>query len=697
MRQRDTYRGARPFGWLVNLTMTGSDGHTKRWTYNLNRKLATETIDGFKKTFSYSGNWLSSVAYHKNNAYICTEYYNRTGGSLTSVTMNTGDTIWTMRAQNSRLQPTKVGSGKLNTSLSYDLRGNVTERLTTCSGSNAAKQNFAYSYSIATGNMTSRFDWGTLLNETFGYDNMNRLTDITIYDNEWNCLSETETLYDGKGDILSSTDAGQYGYSTSLPYGMNALTSPGASIPLRDQYLHFNAMQLPDTISENGYTATFSYYGDQTRAAMTVTGPDGYQFGCSYYDQQYNEFSKTVGNATSGKSVLWLGGSPYSAPAALLKDYGQTGWKLVHVLRDNLGSITHVVDTAGTVLQELAYTAWGQLRDPQTAAVYGPDSQPELLLDRGYTGHEHLPCFGLINMNARLYDPAVGRFLSPDHIILAPDDTQNFNRYSYCLNNPLRYVDPFGLWYLSFSKSGQLDMVYLDEVVITGQRNNASRNISFMDGWVSMGGIAPYANLTWQYHVNNNQLTGNGENTFVGGGGRSSNDSAASPTFPLPQQKDTNRLKPIDFFSYSLSCISTLTKDSKTTFIFCKYSYEVKYSKKGYSKINGSKAYSVARLSKFLSRTGNVLSILSAKENFNKACDSFRRDDIEEGLEYGVDGWVDLICIPFGIYGVAFDLLWDHGHIKDAFWYTVHINQEYVIMPEYSSGVLGLPSTLPYK
>ena len=36
-------------------------------------------------------------------------------------------------------------------------------------------------------------------------------------------------------------------------------------------------MQQPDTIIENGYTATFSYYGDRSRAGMTVTGPDGYQ------------------------------------------------------------------------------------------------------------------------------------------------------------------------------------------------------------------------------------------------------------------------------------------------------------------------------------------------------------------------------------------------------------------------------------
>ncbi|MCQ2975739.1 MAG: RHS repeat-associated core domain-containing protein [Bacteroidales bacterium] len=65
-------------------------------------------------------------------------------------------------------------------------------------------------------------------------------------------------------------------------------------------------------------------------------------------------------------------------------------------------------------------------------------------IPRGYTMHEHLDEFGLINMNARLYDPYIARFLSPDPYIQDPEYSQNFNRYSYCLNNPLKYTDPSG-------------------------------------------------------------------------------------------------------------------------------------------------------------------------------------------------------------------------------------------------------------
>lgn len=63
---------------------------------------------------------------------------------------------------------------------------------------------------------------------------------------------------------------------------------------------------------------------------------------------------------------------------------------------------------------------------------------------RGYTGHEHIDNFGLINMNGRMYDPSLGRFLSADPIMQNPTSLQGHNRYSYVLNNPLKYTDPSG-------------------------------------------------------------------------------------------------------------------------------------------------------------------------------------------------------------------------------------------------------------
>jgi len=63
--------------------------------------------------------------------------------------------------------------------------------------------------------------------------------------------------------------------------------------------------------------------------------------------------------------------------------------------------------------------------------------------DGDYIG-KMLDEFGLINMNGRCYDPVVGRFLSPDIIVQNPNNTQCYNRYSYAINNPLKYSDPSG-------------------------------------------------------------------------------------------------------------------------------------------------------------------------------------------------------------------------------------------------------------
>ena len=72
------------------------------------------------------------------------------------------------------------------------------------------------------------------------------------------------------------------------------------------------------------------------------------------------------------------------------------------------------------------------------------DVPDEYLFDRGYTGHEHLERFDLINMNGRVYDPRVCRFLSPDPFVQSPGYSQSYNRYAYAFNNPLKYVDLSG-------------------------------------------------------------------------------------------------------------------------------------------------------------------------------------------------------------------------------------------------------------
>ena len=112
-----------------------------------------------------------------------------------------------------------------------------------------------------------------------------------------------------------------------------------------------------------------------------------------------------------------------------------------YILKDHLGSWTTITDSQGNVEQELSFDAWGNMRDPETWCV---DASMRPMFDRGYTGHEHLNGFGLINMNGRMYDPVMSSFLSVDRYVQQPDNSQGFNRYAYCMYNPLKYVDLSG-------------------------------------------------------------------------------------------------------------------------------------------------------------------------------------------------------------------------------------------------------------
>jgi RHS repeat-associated protein len=163
-------------------------------------------------------------------------------------------------------------------------------------------------------------------------------------------------------------------------------------------------------------------------------------------------------SAGQDDAVVSVGNTQGAIPlTTLLTSFGDYGKVTI---ADHLGSITRLVDASGTTVFSASYDAWGKQSVGTTTVK----------LHRGYCGHEMLSEYGLINMrsalwdaslakNGRLYDPQLGRFLSPDrsamplgsskNYVQQPDNSQNFNRYSYCLNNPLKYNDPSGeFWHI---------------------------------------------------------------------------------------------------------------------------------------------------------------------------------------------------------------------------------------------------------
>jgi len=101
----------------------------------------------------------------------------------------------------------------------------------------------------------------------------------------------------------------------------------------------------------------------------------------------------------------------------------------------------------GTLLSQLSFAALGSRcgsawQDQPLAAEWTTITATPR---RGFTGHEHLDNLSLVQLNGRVYDPKLGRFLSADPVYL--DDLaspQTLNPYSYASNNPLTCTDPSG-------------------------------------------------------------------------------------------------------------------------------------------------------------------------------------------------------------------------------------------------------------
>ncbi|WP_454997014.1 RHS repeat-associated core domain-containing protein [Capnocytophaga leadbetteri] len=153
------------------------------------------------------------------------------------------------------------------------------------------------------------------------------------------------------------------------------------------------------------------------------------------------------------------------------------------------------------MIAERLFDPWGQPIKVEDGA--GKVLQGLTLLDRGYTGHEHLQTVGLIHMNGRLYDPALHRFLQPDNYVQDPFNTQNFNRYGYCLNNPLVYVDENGEFIITVLIVGAIIGAYIGGSQANGTYNPFKWDFNNVDTWIGMvggavvggvsGGVAAYA------------------------------------------------------------------------------------------------------------------------------------------------------------------------------------------------------------
>jgi len=444
----------------------GGDGHGTAYTYdNLGRK-ASKTVsspDGrwLRLDYTYAGGRIASVRYTSDTGEIATEHYVYANGHLKEIRLSDSTVIYRVDREDDEGRITTCMTGSISHGMGYDTSGMVVS-LTSDFGQSGVS--LGYTYDTATGSLVAFTDSVLSRTETYAYDNMDRLVRY----------GADSMAYGETGNIVRSSLAGDYTYSAEKPYAVTGITNPYGRLPETDQDITYSSQDRPLGISQGGCTASFRYDTHGNRTRMTFTGDSIYPSYTRYYLDDIYEVTVTD---TSLQEVLYLGGNAYSAGTAYVRQSGGE-WSLWSIQRDRQGSVIGICDNEGTVLWRAAYDAWGNMRNPDTWERYPADSLPEPPLGRGYTGHEHLTAFGLVNMNARLYDPLTARFLSPDNLVQAPALGQNYNRYSYCLNNPLKYVDKDGNSFLGALVAGALigalfsGGTYAITTVVTGQKWN---------------------------------------------------------------------------------------------------------------------------------------------------------------------------------------------------------------------------------
>lgn len=361
------------------------------------------------------------------------------------------------------------GSNAMQVWRRYDAaNGQLLEICAGSSRSTCTLQDDTYEWS-ASGNLTARGKAGQY-REEFTYDALDRLT-LARYTQlpgvgSVSVVNE-QVEYDQLGNICQKlvggqlrdfTYAGRAGCGTGgrPGGGSNAEDlSPHQVVQANNRIYHYDARgnqtlttgtgrvgemsalrQIHYTLDDRAYGISSGMVGSTSFATRFWYGPDGQR----YKRQDGSRRTLYVGNL----EIVSQGGATVTkryVAGVMVQEISGSSAVNKYLLHDHLGSVVRVLNSSGHILEGADFAAFGQRRgyvDPRDLA---PTPQTT---DRGYTGHEHVDSFDIVHMNGRLYDYTLGRFLQADPFVQAPNNSQNYNRYTYVLNNPLSYNDPSG-------------------------------------------------------------------------------------------------------------------------------------------------------------------------------------------------------------------------------------------------------------
>ena len=330
---------------------------------------------------------------------------------------------------------------------SYEQSSGRLLNLSAYDGNGTEIQDVEYIFDVL-GNLKQRHDQSGLttnLNETFFYDNLNRLEAVNLSLDGAAAATTMSLAYNEAGNIMSKTGVGTYLYDASRPHAVSNAggieydyDANGNQISGDGRTITYTVFDKPDRITKGGDQVDFAYGVGNSRYQRIDSGPTL---------QRTTLYLGSVERITEGSSTYY---KRYLGGVAIATYYPSTDTQnIAYLLKDHIGSIHTVLDEDAAITARMHFGAFGERQDMNWQSAFtGYQYALNAITTRGFTGHEQVDSMGIVHMNRRIYDPKLGRFLQADPIVQAPKNSQSLNRYTYVLNNPLSYTDPSG--FISF-------------------------------------------------------------------------------------------------------------------------------------------------------------------------------------------------------------------------------------------------------
>ena len=310
--------------------------------------------------------------------------------------------------------------GGLKTSYEYDNINRVT-KITTIKNESAINT-YEYEYD-SNGNTTKKIRNGAVT--LYSYDSLDRLLSVTYSDGS-SVSYEYDSLNNRTKETYSNGDVKDYVYDAK--YQLKEIKLNGQ---VTDTFT-YNATGAVVTHNDKVYT-----YDEWDRMSGYSDGTDTYTYKydanvirTQKNDKQYiidinnNVVAETDSTGAVTDEILW-GHQPLAR---------KTNGSWYYYIYNAHGDVVGLVNDAGTVVNTYEYTPWGEIRS-ETETIDNPIK---------YAGEYYDDELDMIYLRARYYNPQIGRFTSLDieeGEIASPLD---MNRYVYCRNNPIIYLDPSG-------------------------------------------------------------------------------------------------------------------------------------------------------------------------------------------------------------------------------------------------------------